>query len=214
VCSSDLQNRTLVQLNYFVWFSAHPAQNKQDPEAGTLDGTIWRVTLDDDGAPLAYESVSASGAHHRWFPAQPLKIKPSLAKSVVVAEQLAPGTPSVRITSAAHDVAELLPQSEDQKGIWEYELRHYDELSTLSNGQGTRSLFGPDGVVTGTEREHAGKIWPKDFPKPGALRQWGHHIVSFHNGWFFDDPHLLEQTFDVPKLTAGRAPLQLGLAAR
>lgn len=193
-----VHGRTLVQLNYFIWFSAHPAATKADPEAGTLDSLIWRVTLDDDGQPLVYESVAGSGAHHRWYPAKAIKLRAGMAAQVRVAGTLAPAAASVRIASATHAVANLSVRSEGAPQSRQYELIPYEDLLILPAAEGTRSLFGPDGVARGSERPHGAKVWPAGFPKPGAMRQWGHHVVSFTRGSYFDDPMLLDRVFDLP----------------
>lgn len=193
-------DRTLVQLNYFLWFPARPAIGKADPEAGSLDSLIWRVTLDEQGKPLVYESIAGSGAHHRWYPAQAMKLQENMAKQVRVADQLAPPVVSVRIASGSHSVAALSARADEgAEAARQYELIDYDDLLLLPAAKGTRSLFGPDGVVAGSERKHGAKAWPTGFPKPGAIRQWGHHVVSFQQGSYFDDPLLLERTFDLPK---------------
>lgn len=194
-----VHGRSLVQLSYVVWFSARPALAQGDPEAGTLDSLIWRVTLDEQGEPLVYESLAGSGAHHRWYPAQPMRLHESRAGQMRVAEALAPHRVSVRVASASHAVADLTARVEATDTGREYELIDYDELMLLPTPQGTRSLFGPDGVVRGSERKHGAGIWPAGFPKPGAMRQWGHHIVSFTDGSYFDDPLLLERSFDLPE---------------
>ena len=41
----------LPQLVYTVWFAQRPPRFTGDPLAGRLDGLVWRVTLDRDGAP-------------------------------------------------------------------------------------------------------------------------------------------------------------------
>lgn len=192
-----VHGRSLVQLSYVVWFSAHPALVEADPEAGALDSLIWRVTLDEQGEPLVYESLAGSGAHHHWYPAQPMKLHENAAQQLRVPETLAPGRASVRVASASHSVAELTARVEASGPAREYELIDYDELLVLPAGKGTRSLFGPDGVARGSERKDGARVWPAVFPKPGAMRQWGHHIVSFTNGSYFDDPLLLERSFDL-----------------
>ncbi len=193
-----VHGRTLVQLSYVIWFSARPAQRPGDPEAGAVDGLIWRVTLDDAGQPLVYESVSVSGAHHQWYPVQSLPLRASMQGRVRVASERAPAQPVVRVTSGTHAVSGVLARQADQPA-GTYALLPYEELLTLPKaGGGTRSLFGPDGVVPGSERAHGASSWPRGFPKPGAMRQWGHHLVSFSSGLHLDDPALIERTFELP----------------
>jgi len=57
-------------------------------------------------------------------------------------------------------------------------------------------LYGPDGVVAGTERAERWLIWPMGVPAPGAMRQWGHHATAFIGRRHFDDPDLLTRLFE------------------
>ncbi len=61
-------DRVLPQLVYTWWFAARTARGAIDPLAGALDGLSWRVTLDEDGAPLAYDVVHNCGCYHMFFP--------------------------------------------------------------------------------------------------------------------------------------------------
>ena len=66
----------------------------------------------------------------------------------------------------------------------------------LPNG-GHRSLYGPDGIVPGTERGERWLLWPMGVPEPGAMRQWGHHATAFVGRRHFDDPDLIERYFQL-----------------
>ncbi len=57
-------------------------------------------------------------------------------------------------------------------------------------------MFGPDGIVAGTQRAERWVLWPMGIPQPGAMRQWGHHATAFIGRRHFDDPYLLERYFD------------------
>ena len=54
--------RTLVQLVYMLWFPERPAKNALDPVSGKLDGIVFRVTLDQAGRPLVYDSFISAAA--------------------------------------------------------------------------------------------------------------------------------------------------------
>ena len=60
-----------------------------------------------------------------------------------------------------------------------------------------RSLFGPDGIVAGTERGERWLFWPMGIAEPGAMRQWGRHATAFVGIRHFDDPNLIERYFDL-----------------
>jgi hypothetical protein len=68
---------------------------------------------------------------------------------------------------------------------------------------GRRSLFGPGGIVPGTERRERWLLWPTGIASPGAMRQWGNHATTFFGCRHFDDPYLLEQLF-TPASPAGQ----------
>jgi hypothetical protein len=112
-----IHDRTLVQLNYFIWFSPRP---------GALDGMIWRVTLGEDGKPLVYDHARADGAGHAWLRDRRHAV--------------------LRLRSGSH-VVDLAADAQRRAPSQRYELRPYEDLMTLdAPGGGTRSLFGPDGT--------------------------------------------------------------------
>lgn len=196
--------RNLLQLSYFVWFSERTPQKPGDQEAGVLDGLIWRITLDDQGRVLLHDTIHACGCYHYGFPAQPLTRKPTdgagdhmlLPQAEVPAERIA-----IRLQSGTHAVrrvvgADAAPAAREAS----YELRPYEDLLTLPapGGTGTRSLFGPDGLIAGTERSERFWLWPSGVRSPGTMRQWGRHATSFVGNTHFDDPFLLESLFEPP----------------
>jgi hypothetical protein len=66
---------------------------------------------------------------------------------------------------------------------------------TLRDGT-HRSLFGPDGIVAGTERGERWYFWPMGTTEPGAMRQWGRHSTAFVGRRHFDDAHLIDRYFE------------------
>jgi hypothetical protein len=72
---------------------------------------------------------------------------------------------------------------------------------------GTRSVFGVDGLMGGTERGERHLLWPSGVASPGQMRQWGHHATAFVGRRHFDDPRLLASYFTpLPAASASRAP--------
>jgi hypothetical protein len=65
---------------------------------------------------------------------------------------------------------------------------------------GTRSAFGPDGLVPGSERTERFLFWPMGIASAGAMRQWGHHATAFVGRRHFDDADLIEARFVIPRL--------------
>jgi len=58
-------------------------------------------------------------------------------------------------------------------------------------------VFGPDGLVAGTERMERWFFWPMGVPSAGAMRQWGRHATAFVGRRHFDDADLLERRFEL-----------------
>lgn len=161
-----VDGRTLIQINYFIWLGTR-----------TLDGRVWRVTLDDNGDPLMYDTISAAGSDQLWFPRGGVHARTDRAGAVLIPQALPRGEFAVRLRPRTHEVIRLLPARNAK--VRRYELRPYEDLMTLAApGGATRSLFGADARIAGSER---------------GLRQWTHQPVSAKR--YFDDPHLIEDYF-------------------
>jgi len=59
----------------------------------------------------------------------------------------------------------------------------------------TRSLYGADMRVPGTERPERWFYWPTGIESPGQMRQWGHQPTAFVGRRHFDDPFLFDRYF-------------------
>ena len=192
-------SRTLVQINYIFWFSARPSQGSDDPDAGALDGRIWRVTLDDDGKVLAYDTISASGFDHLWFPNRRFTPRADAAAAeppLVPQARIPQSDVVVRLQSATHDVRRLMRGKDASAETRSYELRPYEDLMTLpAPGGGTRSLFDPSGIVPGSERPANPLYRAAGVAQAGAMRQWGNHETALLGRRYFDDPRLIEELF-------------------
>lgn len=204
-------NARLAQINYFIWFKAPDASPAN--AAADIDGLIWRVTLDPQARPLLYESLHASGRDHRWFPAQPLQLLEKhgyLQEPALLPQgQLDIGTPALWIESGTHRLNRVLPVEEAAPAqAHGYALRRYEELFTLPRpGGGTRSLFGPDGLIAGTAS--GGGLWISGMRAPAALRLLGHHPTTYIGRRHFDDAFALEAVFapvDLAPLPSEQTP--------
>lgn len=195
------KGRNLLQLVYTVWFSERPPESQHDLLSGVLDGVVFRVTLAPDGTPLVYDSMHPCGCYHMFFPttrAVPLPapdgelewaLIPQKIRAMGVSDRLV-----VRIASGTHYVERVYRDQDDS--LARYELRPYDELRSLRRMRGdTRSVFGPDGIVPGTERRERFLFWPMGIENAGAMRQWGRHATAFVGRRHFDDADLLERRF-------------------
>ena len=62
-----INGREHVQLTYTAWYPAHPRMKVIDVEEADIDSCVVRVTLDNDHAPLFYETIAACGCFHKVF---------------------------------------------------------------------------------------------------------------------------------------------------
>jgi hypothetical protein len=194
-----------LQLVYTLWFPERPAASSFDLLAGALDGVVVRLTLGEDGQPLLADSIHSCGCYHLFFPSAALRPRvgaPQREEWLFAPAALPPLAPTqrlvVRIGSASHDVLGLQAQPRGQagSGAEAYALQPDELLRSLPAADGRRSLFGPDGLVRGTERGERFLFWPMGIASAGAMRQWGHHATAFVGRRHFDDAELLEQRFE------------------
>ena len=59
--------RDHVQLTYTAWYPAHPRMKAIDLEEADIDSCVLRVTLDDQNAPILFETIAACGCFHKAF---------------------------------------------------------------------------------------------------------------------------------------------------
>ena len=203
VAYNRFEGHTLTQLVYSVWFPARPPDGDFDLLSGRLDGITLRVTLDVDGRPLIYDSIHNCGCYHLFVPGARLEPRPpgdSYEEPLLVPQRLpiAPGRLVVRIAHASHYVERMyFDETTDEGEI--YLLGDDNTLRSLPLADGgRRSLYGPDGLVPGTERGERWFFWPMGISEPGAMRQWGRHATAFVGKRHFDDADLVERYFRRP----------------
>ncbi len=193
----------LAQISYFVWFRS----SRKADSGSSLDGFIWRVTLDPKGRPLVYESLHESGSDHRWFPAQPLALRPASGywqEPPLVAPGLAPERlATLRLAAGTHELRHVTgPEPAHGASPRQYELRRYEDLFTLPIPDGgSRSLFDPDGKVKDAYSTDPLGWIGSGLRQPGVLRQYGHHAIAHIGRSHFDDPFLLETVFAADSTT-------------
>jgi hypothetical protein len=191
---------TLLQLNYSVWFPSRPAEGDLDLLSGRLDGITFRVTLARDGRPLLYDSMHNCGCYHMFLPTTRLALKPPSGaheEAPLVPQRIEPrdGRPVLRIAHGTHYLQRLYFDAAPDEGRV-YGFRDDDALRSLPLADGgRRSLFDPDGLVAGSERDERWLFWPMGIAEPGAMRQWGRHATAFVGTRHFDDPDLIERYF-------------------
>jgi hypothetical protein len=199
-----VRGQALVQLVYTLWFPERPRSGAFDLLGGTLDGVIVRLTLAPDGTPILLDTIHACGCWHLFFPGPRVVPRPDApaheewAFAPARLPALAPGERVVvRIASATHDVLGVATTA-TAAGERTYAHANENALRTLPRADGgTRSLYGPDGLVPGTERGERFFFWPMGIASAGATRQWGHHATAFVGRRHFDDADLLDRRFDL-----------------
>jgi len=195
--------KTLAQLVYTIWFPERPSSGATDLLAGRLDGVVFRVTLGIDGAPLVYDSMHPCGCYHMFFPTARVKLLPAQQPVIEWAfvplrlPALAPAQRVVvRIASRTHYVVDVRADT-DASGT-AYQFAADNDLRALPTADHrTRSAFGPDGIVPGTERGERFLFWPMGIDSSGAMRQWGTHATAFIGRRHFDDADLIERRFEM-----------------
>jgi hypothetical protein len=197
-------DRILPQLVYTIWFSQRPPADAGDLLSGRLDGLVWRVTLAPGGEPLLYDSIHPCGCYHQFFPTPRARLRPApdaLEEWAFTPQQLprvAPDErPLVRLASRTHYIerVSLVRGADSVEG---YAFLAYDALRSLPRPQGgRRSVFGPDGLIAGTERAERFLFWPMGIRSAGAMRQWGRQATAFVGRRHFDDADLIEKRFEL-----------------
>ncbi|HVJ60122.1 MAG TPA: hypothetical protein VM528_06125, partial [Burkholderiaceae bacterium] len=207
VAHTLVHGRPLLQLVYTLWFAQRPKRSPFDLLGGTLDGVVVRLTLGTDGRPLMLDTMHACGCYHLFFPAPGVALKPGApadeewAFVPTALPMLAPGQRVVvRLESATHYVLGVSATASLTASDTRYARRPESDLQRLPwPSGGTRSLYGPDGLVAGSERAERFLFWPMGIASAGAMRQWGHHATAFVGRRHFDDADLLDRRFDFPK---------------
>jgi hypothetical protein len=111
----------------------------------------------------------------------------------------------VQLSSSDHQVMGLAASDRMRAGLnavdastygleSEHALRSLSVLGANADSP-RRSLYGPDGLVPGTQRGERWLFWPMGIASAGAMRQWGHHATAFVGQRHFDDPDLLDRRF-------------------
>jgi hypothetical protein len=197
------QGKPLEQIVYTFWFPSRPRGGSGDMLAGRLDGIVWRVTLDPDLRPWVFDTIHPCGCYHQFFPTPRAVPRPRPAgvdEWAFVPAQLPEVGPDDRIhlraASATHYLQGIRVGAQGDAGVG-YGAASDDVLRSVTLRNGTqRSLFRPDGIVSGTERGERWLLWPSGVREPGAMRQWGRHATAFVGRRHFDDPHLFARYFD------------------
>ena len=195
--------KILTQLNYIIWFPSRPKEGAFDILGGILDGLNCRVTLDNNGEPLAYETIHNCGCYYKAYPTNRLQAREKIvyAESPLILKapdvNLSKNFMAVAMESRTHYVQHLYPLSRElPPAMGVYSLVDYGQLRSLPYSRGDRkSMFNLYGIAPGSERLERFILWPTGVLSPGAMRQWGRHAVAFVGKRHFDDPFFLDKMF-------------------
>ncbi len=200
------EGRNLLQLNYIFWFPARRANTFIDLYSGNVDSLIWRVTLDEEGKVLLYDSIHSCGCYHKYFlVADDLTVRsPADSKEPANIFNLDASTATERIdivlTANEHYIVGVQSKPmNSQRQARSYSLRPYSLLHSLDHDEGYKSLFDSDGLIPGSERLERFTLWPTGILSVGAMRQWGTHATGFVEEQHFDDADLLEKYFEASR---------------
>lgn len=202
-----------LQLIYGVWFPERPKTGSLDLLGGHMSGVLYRVTLDESGQVVMYDTIHHCGCYHQFHagPGWQPRASPDFAEPPLVLPTpvLAPGERAViglrtRTHYAEHFFgAGQLPEDALAGQIVATEDYRELERLTVPGDAGSakepaprRSLFNERGLVEGTERGERWVLWPAGVPEPGAKRQYGRHLTAFVGRRFFDGPDLVERVFE------------------
>jgi hypothetical protein len=189
-------DQLLPTLVYTIWFPARTPTGRFDPYAGAIDGVVWRVVLDPEGQPWVYDSIHPCGCYRYTFARADLQPRPPVPgqERPLLPQGLGlPDAPLIlRLRAGDHQLLRVRTALPDEMAdAVPYALAPY---AVLESGR----LFGPEGLIAGTERGERWWLWPSGVPSPGAMRQRGRQPTAFIGRAHFDDPRFLESLFFPP----------------
>jgi hypothetical protein len=218
VTYTRLAGGVVPQLVYTFWFPGRPAQSQFDRMSGNLDGLVWRVTLGVDLKPIVYDSIHPCGCYHLFYPTSGVRPRPApiagqgsgdeglfVPQSVVAPR--ADERQLLHIAARTHSLQGVGNVPDESTGGVQYELRDENDLRVLpwpneSAPRATRSAYGVDGLIAGTERAERLFAWPTGITSVGQMRQWGHHATALVGRRHFDDPDLFDRYFEFSEAAA------------
>lgn len=218
-------DRRYDQLSYVTWYPSRPALSTGDVQAGDIDGTIIRITLDRYRRPAVYEFTRSCGCYHTLWVAEFVEAaarsefglptendrfavqRETKGTSLFLAglvrdDGTQPTHPTVFTDAGQHLVVAIKASSSEPK-IGEsveretYTLEPYESLTRLPFGDAVASMFGSDGLVHNAGRKEGLLLAPTGMLSAGQPRQLGTMKIRM-DAYDHDDPHLLEKCLRFP----------------
>ena len=193
----------LTQLNYIIWFPSRPKEGALDIYGGPIDGLNYRVTLDNNGQAILYETIHNCGCYYKAYPTHRLKVRNKIDYAepplILKAPDIIPSQNGITVAmeTRTHYVQHLYPTTrgfQAAKGV--YSFADYNRLRSLSySNDHQKSMFDQSSIVPESERLERFILWMTGVYSPGAMRQWGRHAVAFVGERDFDDPFYMDKMF-------------------
>ena len=193
----------LTQLNYIIWFPSRPKEGALDIYGGLFDGLNYRVTLDNTGEAILYETIHNCGCYYKAYPVNRLQVLKQIDYAepplILKAPDINPSKRymTVSMESRTHFVQHLYPsirESQAEKTV--YSLADYNQLRSLPYTRDSqKSMFNQNSIVPESKRLERFILWPSGVLSPGAMRQWGRHAVALVGRRNFDDPFFMDRMF-------------------
>jgi hypothetical protein len=192
-----------LQIVYGIWYPGRRGPHAPWYEHGHLDGLTMRVSLDPSGRPFMVDFMNNCGCYHFFVPD-----RERVEHVIPVPGGADPFAPTrlpdpfpgkrlhVRIMSGWHQVENLNTENGPADAV-AYRLAPYESLERLPRSDGrTESIFDARGIAKGSERIEPILFFPMGVPEVGAMRQRGHHAITFVGRAHFDAPDLFDRNFE------------------
>jgi hypothetical protein len=197
-----LKGKSILQINYTIWFEARASENAPWMERGHLDGLTVRISLDTEGSPFMVDVMNNCGCYH-FFSPDKRRVERTVFKPLALDPFVPQWLPTIssgqrlgiRINSGRHQVERLIATTLPLEGI-AYDLVPYHVLEALPHRDGsTESMFDAKGIAKGSDRVEPYILFSSGIPSVGAMRQRGNHPIALTGRVHFDDPHLFDRNF-------------------
>lgn len=208
-------DQVVAQLVYTFWFPARPPESGFDLLAGPLDGIVWRVTLDREFKPLVYDTIHPCGCYHLFFPTERVRARPQpqtldegMFAPLTVSAPKAGERTVLHVAARTHYLTRIATEADSEVAGAAYEILMDDALRRLplaATGR-THSVYGPDGLIAGSERAERFFFWPMGIASAGQMRQWGRHATAFVGRRHFDEAWLFDRYFAIVSDAPGAGP--------
>ena len=192
-----------LRIVYGIWYPGRQGPHAPWYEHGHLDGLTMRVSLDPGGRPFMVDFMNNCGCYHFFVPD-----RERVERVIPVSGGADPFVPAwlpdpfpgkrlhVRIMSGWHQVENLSAANAPVDAV-PYRLEPYETLERLPGPGGrTESIFDARGIAKGSERIEPILFFPMGVPEVGAMRQRGHHAITFVGRAHFDAPDLFDRNFE------------------